>query len=212
MQSRSRRRGDTPGLAGSGRTCSDLGVLLVLDNRDSFTFNLVQFLLEEGAEVLTLRASALDVASVRALRPERVLVGPGPGTPAGAGCSEAVIRELSAKIPVLGVCLGHQAIATALGGRVRRARELVHGRASAIAHDGRGVLAGLPSPFEAGRYHSLAVDEQDLPACLEVSARTPDGEVMGLRHRAHRLEGVQFHPESVLSEHGHRLLRNFLAL
>lgn len=187
-------------------------MLLVLDNRDSFTFNLVQFLLELGAEVEVRRSDALDVAAVRALDPRRIVVGPGPGEPRAGGCSEAVIRELSARVPVLGVCLGHQAIATAFGGRVARARELVHGWTSSVSHDGRGVFAGLPARLACARYHSLAVEEHSLPACLEISARAEDGTIMGLRHRERPLEGVQFHPESVLSACGRELLGNFLDL
>ena len=184
-------------------------VILVLDNRDSFTWNLVQFLAEEGFPVEVRRALELELDELRELAPRAVLVGPGPGSPAGAGVSEAVVRELARDVPVLGVCLGHQAIATAFGGSVRRARSLVHGWTSDVEHDGRGVFQGLPQPLRAARYHSLAVDESRLPACLEVSARAADGEVMGLRHRELPLEGVQFHPESILSEAGHELLVNF---
>jgi anthranilate synthase component 2 len=186
-------------------------MLLVLDNRDSFTFNLVQLLLELGARLEVRRSDAVGVAEVRALAPRHILVGPGPGGPQGAGCSEALIRELSGSIPVLGVCLGHQAIATAFGGRVAGARELVHGWTSRVAHDGRGVFAGLPQHVACARYHSLAVVDDGLPACLEVSARAEDGTIMGLRHRERPVEGVQFHPESVLSRHGRELLANFLA-
>lgn len=187
-------------------------MILVLDNRDSFTFNLVQYLAELGQAVEVARADQVDLDGLRRLAPAAILVGPGPGGPSRAGCSEAVLRELSAEIPCLGVCLGMQAMATAFGGSVRRARELVHGWTSAIEHDGRGVFAGLPRPLPMTRYHSLAVEERDLPACLEISARAPDGEIMGLRHRERPLEGVQFHPESVLSQHGRELLANFLRL
>ena len=185
-------------------------MILVLDNRDSFTWNLVQFLAEQDLAVRVLRAAEVELDELRELAPRAVLVGPGPGTPGGAGVSEAVVRELARDVPVLGVCLGHQAIATAWGGGLRRARALVHGWASDVEHDGRGVFHALPQPLRAGRYHSLAVDETRLPDCLEVSARAPDGEIMGLRHRELPLEGVQFHPESILSEAGHALLANFV--
>jgi len=173
-------------------------VILVLDNRDSFTFNLVQALLEVPAEVVCVRTDAVSWQEVRAMDPDALLVGPGPGEPAGAGCTEDVIRELSADIPTLGVCLGHQAIATAFGGRVVRSAELVHGALRPVEHDGRGVFEGVPSPLEFARYNSLIVEEASLPAELEVSARSSNGEIMGLRHRTRPLEGVQFHPESVL--------------
>jgi anthranilate synthase/aminodeoxychorismate synthase-like glutamine amidotransferase len=187
-------------------------VILVLDNRDSFVFNLVQYLRETGAEVEVRRAAEIDLRGVRALAPTHVVVGPGPGTPATAGCSEAVVRELSSELPILGVCLGHQAIGTAFGGRVRRARELLHGRTTRVHHDGRGVFRDLPDGFAATRYHSLVVDPEHVPACLEVSARGADGEILGLRHRERPLEGVQFHPESISSEHGRELLGNFLEM
>jgi len=187
-------------------------MLVLLDNRDSFTFNLVQSLQELGADPLVLSARTCSPAQLRELGARHVLIGPGPGAPAAAGCSEAVWRELGAQCAILGVCLGMQALGSAYGARIRRAHELVHGWTSAIEHDGRGVFRGVPSPFAAGRYHSLAVDARELPACLEVSARSPDGEIMGLRHRELRSEGVQFHPESILSEHGRALLANFLAL
>lgn len=187
-------------------------MILVLDNRDSFTFNLVQYLLELGTRVEVRRSGAIDVAGARALGPAGILIGPGPGTPAGAGCSEDVVRELGSEIPILGVCLGMQAMATALGGRLRSAHELVHGSTRAVAHDGRGVFRGLPERFSVARYHSLAVDPASVPAELEVTARADDGELMGLRHRDRPMEGVQFHPEAILSEHGHALLANFLEL
>jgi anthranilate synthase component 2 len=187
-------------------------LILVLDNRDSFTFNLAQALQRLGAEVDVRRSSELDVAGLRALAPDALLIGPGPGRPEGAGCSLDAIRELAGELPILGVCLGHQAIAAAQGGRVAQAPELVHGRTVEVEHDGRGLFAGLPSPVAMTRYNSLTVVEADLPPALEVTARTPDGDVMGLRHRDHPLFGVQFHPESILSEHGERLLANFVAL
>lgn len=185
-------------------------MILVLDNRDSFTFNLVQYLLELGADVRVRSSGGCTVDDLRRLEPAGILVGPGPGSPAGAGCSESVVRDLGGELPVLGVCLGMQAMATALGGRVGPARELVHGSTRAVRHDGRGVFEGLPNPFAATRYHSLAVDAEHLPRELEVTARADDGEIMGLRHREWPLEGVQFHPEAVLSEHGLALLENFL--
>jgi len=187
-------------------------VILVLDNRDSFTFNLVQSLQGLGAEVAVRRADAVDVAAVRRLRPERILVGPGPGAPPGAGCSLEVIAELAGEVPILGVCLGHQAIGACYGARIGRAPELVHGRAVEVAHDGHGVFQGLRSPVAFTRYNSLTVLRDDLPACLEVTAWSADGDIMGLRHRTLALEGVQFHPESILSEAGPRLLANFLTM
>lgn len=185
-------------------------MLLLIDNYDSFTYNLAQYLGELGAEVQVLRNDAIDVAGVAALAPSRIVISPGPGTPGTAGVSLAVIREFAGKIPLLGVCLGHQAIGQAFGGAVVRAKTLMHGKTSPLEHDGKGVFQGLPAPFEAGRYHSLAVAREGFPACLEITAQTADGEIMGLRHRALPVEGVQFHPESVLTEHGHALLRNFL--
>jgi anthranilate synthase/aminodeoxychorismate synthase-like glutamine amidotransferase len=185
-------------------------MLLLIDNYDSFTFNLAQYLGEVGADVKVIRNDAIDVAGVRRLSPSHIVVSPGPCDPDKAGISLAVIRDFAGKVPVLGVCLGHQAIGRAFGGRVVHARRVVHGKADHVAHDGRGVFAGIPDRFLAGRYHSLAVERESLPECLEVTASTEDGEIMGLRHREHAVEGVQFHPESVLTEHGHQLLRNFL--
>jgi anthranilate synthase component 2 len=187
-------------------------MILLIDNYDSFTYNLYQYLAELGAEVVVRRNDALTVAEVAALAPERIVISPGPGAPAGAGVSVSVIRGLGGQVPILGVCLGHQCIGEAYGGRIVRAPELRHGKASAVWHDGRGVLAGLGNPFQAIRYHSLVVERASLPACLEVSAWTDDGLIMGLRHRTQRVEGVQFHPESVLTEGGHRLLANFLGI
>jgi anthranilate synthase component 2 len=185
-------------------------MLLLIDNYDSFTYNLAQYLGELGAEVRVVRNDAIDLAGIASLAPERVVISPGPGTPDTAGVSLAAIREFAGKIPLLGVCLGHQAVGQAFGGTVVRATTLMHGKTSPLSHDGRGVFRGLPTPFEAGRYHSLAISREGLPACLEVSARTADGEIMGVRHRWLAVEGVQFHPESVLTEHGHALLKNFL--
>jgi anthranilate synthase component 2 len=187
-------------------------VILLIDNYDSFTFNLYQYLCELGAEVVVRRNDALTVADVRALGPERVVISPGPCTPAEAGISVDLIRELAGEVPILGVCLGHQAIGVAFGGQVVRAPRLMHGKTSRISHDGRGVFTGLPNPFVATRYHSLMVDEASLPADLEVSARSEDGVIMGLRHRRYPVEGVQFHPESILTEAGKDLLANFLSV
>ncbi|HEV2767329.1 MAG TPA: aminodeoxychorismate/anthranilate synthase component II [Acidimicrobiales bacterium] len=185
--------------------------VLVIDNYDSFVYNLVQYLGELGAEPLVHRHDALDLAAVDELAPDAVLISPGPGRPDDAGLSNDVIRHLGGRVPVLGVCLGHQCIGQVYGGRVVRAPEVVHGRTALVHHAGTGVFAGLPDPFEATRYHSLVVDRASLPAVLEVTAETDDGLVMGLRHRQHGMEGVQFHPESVLTASGHDLLRNFLA-
>jgi len=185
-------------------------MILVVDNYDSFTYNLVQYLGELGAVVDVHRNDAIDVAGVARLAPEGILISPGPGTPDEAGVTLAVVSELGARIPLLGVCLGHQAIGQAFGGSVVRAPRLMHGRTSPIEHGGVGVFAGLPSPFRATRYHSLIVAREGLPAELEVTAWTAEGEIMGLRHRTLPIEGVQFHPESFLTEHGHAMLRSFL--
>lgn len=188
-------------------------MILVLDNRDSFVFNLAQALAELGAEPLVVRSTELGWRDVARLEPRGVLIGPGPGRPAGAGCSEDVVRELGPHLPVLGVCLGHQSVATALGGRLIPAPELCHGSTRALSHDGTGVLAGLPSPVQVTHYHSLAVDPDALPGALVVSGRGEHGEVLALRHREHPVEGVQFHPESVLCLEavGRALLANFVA-
>ena len=185
--------------------------VLMIDNYDSFTYNLVQYLRMLGAEVLVYRNDALDAEAAAALAPTHLVVSPGPGTPRDAGRSIELIRAFAGRVPVLGVCLGHQAIVEAWGGRVIPAKTLMHGKTSLVHHDGRGVFAGLPQPFEAGRYHSLAVGRDELPAELEATAHTEDGEVMGVRHRELAVEGVQFHPESVLTPQGLDLLRNFLA-
>ena len=184
--------------------------VIVVDNYDSFTFNLVQMLRELGAEVDVFLNDAIDAAGVRARRPDGVLVSPGPCTPNEAGASLAVVGEMGREVPVLGVCLGHQSIGQAFGGRVVRAGRLMHGKTSPIVHDGRTLFDGLPCPFEATRYHSLIVERDSLPACLEVSAWTAEGEIMGLRHRELPVEGVQFHPESVLTGEGKRLIGNWL--
>lgn len=190
-------------------------MLLMIDNYDSFTYNLVQYLQELGAEVRVERNDALSVAQIHALAPERIVISPGPCTPTQAGVSLQTIQELGSRIPILGVCLGHQAIGQAYGGDVIRAGRIMHGKTSHIRHTGQGVFAGLPDQYQATRYHSLVVDKNTLPACLEVTAWTEndDGsmeEIMGLRHREHPVQGVQFHPESILTQHGHALLRNFL--
>ena len=187
-------------------------MIVMIDNYDSFTYNLVQYLAELGADVRVFRNDAIRVEDLRALRPERIVISPGPGTPPDAGISCAVIRELGAEIPLLGVCLGHQCIGEVFGGRVVRAERLMHGKTSPIHHRGESVLRGLPNPFEATRYHSLLVERSSLPADLVVTAETAEGEIMGLRHRAHPIHGVQFHPESILTEGGKTLLANFLAL
>jgi anthranilate synthase component II len=184
--------------------------VLVIDNYDSFTYNLVQVLGGLGADPVVRRNDAVDLDGVAALAPDGILISPGPGTPADAGVSRAVIETFGARIPLLGVCLGHQCIGEVFGGRVVRAPQVMHGKTSWIQHRGAGVLAGLPDPFEATRYHSLVVAPEDLPAVLEVTAETSDGVIMGLRHRAWPVEGVQFHPESILTVEGPRLLANFL--
>jgi anthranilate synthase component 2 len=190
-------------------------MLLMIDNYDSFTWNLVQYLQTLGAEVRVERNDALSVAQIEALAPERIVISPGPRTPSDAGVSVEVIRTLGARVPILGVCLGHQSLGQAYGGDVVRARTIMHGKTSRIRHEGKGVFAGLPDGYEATRYHSLVVSQDTLPDCLEVTAWTDrdDGsvdEIMGLRHREHPVQGVQFHPESILTEHGHALLKNFL--
>ena len=188
-------------------------MLLVIDNFDSFTYNLVQYLGEMGAHLHVLCNDEATVDEIEnELRPERILISPGPGTPDDAGISLGVIERFAGRMPILGVCLGHQAIGQFFGGKVVRAPEPVHGKPVQVEHDGRTIFAGLPSPFAAGRYHSLVVEQGALPDPLEVSARSPDGLIMGLRHRSEKIEGVQFHPESILSEHGKKLLQNLLNL
>jgi len=185
-------------------------MLLMIDNYDSFTYNLVQYFGELGEEVQVVRNDAIDIKGVAALGPARIVISPGPCTPSEAGISVALIREFAGKLPILGVCLGHQAIGEAFGGRIVHAGRVMHGKTSDIRHGSKGVFAGLPSPFRATRYHSLAIERASLPECLEITAESEDGEIMGVRHRQFALEGVQFHPESILSEHGHALLKNFL--
>jgi anthranilate synthase component 2 len=185
--------------------------LLVVDNYDSFTFNLVQYLGELGARVEVFRNDAVDVEGIRARRPDALVLSPGPCTPADAGVTLEAIGALAGELPILGVCLGHQAIGQAFGGRVVRNFRIVHGKASPVRHGGTGLYAGLPSPFEAGRYHSLVVERETLPEALEVTSWTDEGEIMGLRHRTRDVEGVQFHPESILTVEGKRLLGNWVA-
>ena len=185
-------------------------MLLMLDNYDSFTYNLVQYFGELGEDVRVLRNDQTTVAEIAGLKPARICVSPGPCSPAEAGISVELIKRFAGTLPILGVCLGHQAIGAAFGGNVVRARELMHGKVSPITHTGTDVFTGLPSPYTVTRYHSLAVERDTLPDCLEVTAQTEDGEIMGLRHKTLPVYGVQFHPESILSEHGHALLKNFL--
>ena len=186
-------------------------MLLLIDNYDSFTWNLVHYLGELGADVRVVRNDALDVQQAMGLQPEAIVLSPGPCDPAQAGiCLPLTNAAAEAGIPLLGVCLGHQTIGQAFGGRVVRCHEIVHGKMGTMHHSGHGVFAGLPSPFEATRYHSLIVERATLPDCLEITAWLSDGTIMGLRHRAHLIEGVQFHPESIASQHGHALLKNFL--
>jgi anthranilate synthase/aminodeoxychorismate synthase-like glutamine amidotransferase len=187
-------------------------MILVIDNYDSFTYNLVQYLGELGEAPQVFRNDAITVREIAALAPEAVVISPGPCTPAEAGVSTPMIPALVGRVPILGVCLGHQCIGAALGAPVIRGRAPVHGKTSRVHHDGRTIFEGLPSPLVGTRYHSLVIDEAGLPECLEVSARTEDGVIMGVRHRDALVEGVQFHPESVLTEHGHVLLKNFLDL
>ena len=187
-------------------------MLLVIDNYDSFTYNLVQYLGELGQQVRVVRNNEVAVDDVERMCPEAIVISPGPCTPNEAGISLEVISRLAGKIPILGVCLGHQAIGQAFGGKVIRAKEVVHGKTSRVFHDDKGIFAGLPNPFEATRYHSLVVERSSLPDCLEITAKTWDEEIMGLRHKSLPVEGVQFHPESFLTKVGKDLLRNFLRL
>jgi len=197
-------------MATNGKAIRLVMRLVMIDNYDSFTYNLVQYLGELGAEVTVKRNDAIDVAGVRALRPSAVVISPGPCTPAEAGISLKILREMAGEVPILGVCLGHQCIGEAFGGKVVRAPRLMHGKTSPVIHDGNTIFAGLPSPFDAMRYHSLIVDPDSLPSALEVSARTAENEIMGLRHKELAVEGVQFHPESILTTEGKHLLKNFL--
>mgnify|MGYP001544908333 FL=1 len=185
-------------------------MLLMIDNYDSFTYNLVQYLGELGADVRVFRNDAISLDEIATLAPERIVVSPGPCTPLEAGVSVPLIRRFAGEIPILGVCLGHQSIGQAFGGKIVRAQQVMHGKMSAITHDSRGVFEGLPTPFTATRYHSLAIDRASCPAELEVTATSEDGEIMGVRHRTLDVEGVQFHPEALLTDHGKALLANFL--
>ncbi|MGW8248182.1 MAG: anthranilate synthase component II [Acidiferrobacterales bacterium] len=186
-------------------------MLLMIDNYDSFTYNLVQYFGELGQDVKVYRNDQVTVDEIEKLAPDHIVISPGPCTPNEAGVSIDVIKAFAGKRPVLGVCLGHQAMGQAFGGKIVHAKELMHGKTSMVHHTGEGVFKGLPSPFEATRYHSLVVERESLPDCLAITAWTDDGEIMGLRHKEFTVEGVQFHPESILSEHGHDLLRNFLS-
>jgi len=185
-------------------------MVLMIDNYDSFTFNLVQYLGELGAEVEVVRNDEITLDEVAARAPARIVISPGPCTPSEAGISVPLIQRFAGTVPILGVCLGHQAIGQAFGGRIVRAARVMHGKLSPIVHEGTGVFGGLPSPFTATRYHSLAIERASLPDALEVTATADDGEIMGVRHRSYPVEGVQFHPEAILTEHGRRLLANFL--
>ncbi len=185
-------------------------MLLLIDNYDSFTYNLFQYLSELGEEVLVRRNDGITLAEIEQMKPEKIVISPGPSTPAQAGVSNDVIRSFGAKLPILGVCLGHQCIGYTYGGIIGQAKQIMHGKSSQIHHSGRGIFAGLPNPFSAIRYHSLVVEREGLPDCLEVTAWTADGTIMGLRHRHYQVEGVQFHPESFMTEAGKDLLRNFL--
>lgn len=187
-------------------------MLLVIDNYDSFTYNLVQYLGELGADMKIFRNDEITVDEIEELVPEHILISPGPGTPDSAGITLETIARFAGKLPILGVCLGHQSIGQHFGGKVSRAPEPVHGKPVEVTHDGRSIFAGLPEKFNAGRYHSLIVERDGMPDCLEISAESPDGLVMGLRHKELPIEGVQFHPESILTEHGKRMLANFLKL
>jgi anthranilate synthase component 2 len=188
----------------------EINMLLMIDNYDSFTYNLVQYLGELGQDIQVYRNDEIDLAKVAALKPDHIVISPGPCTPNEAGISVPLIKEFAGKIPLLGVCLGHQSIGQAFGGRIIKAKTLMHGKTSLIHHKNIGVFKGLPNPYTATRYHSLVIEKETLPDCLEITAWTDDGEIMGVRHKTLRVEGVQFHPESILTEHGHELLDNFL--
>jgi anthranilate synthase/aminodeoxychorismate synthase-like glutamine amidotransferase len=187
-------------------------MILMIDNFDSFTYNLVQYLKQIGSAVEVVRNNALTVTEIEAMAPEGIVISPGPGRPESAGVSLVAVHALSGKIPILGVCLGHQTIGLAFGGEVVSARRLMHGKTSTVEADGKTIFEGIKKPFQAMRYHSLAVRRESLPDCLEISAISEDGEIMGLRHRQHRTEGVQFHPESIMTPVGKRLLRNFIKI
>lgn len=185
-------------------------MILMIDNYDSFTFNIVQYLEQMGEDVVVFRNDKVTVDRIDKLKPQVIFLSPGPGTPRDAGITVDVVREFHKTIPIMGICLGHQSIGYAFGGEIVRAGRIMHGKVSPVHHDGRTIFAGLPDPFTAGRYHSLVVRPETLPSCLEVSARTAEGEIMGLRHKEFPVEGIQFHPESVLTPQGKRILRNFI--
>jgi anthranilate synthase component II len=187
-------------------------MILMIDNYDSFTYNLVQYLGELGAEVKVVRNDGITLDAIAALSPEKIVISPGPCTPNEAGISVPLVERFAGRIPILGVCLGHQSIGQAFGGRIVHAKTLMHGKTSQITHTNGGVFSGLPSPYRATRYHSLVIERETLPDCLEVTASSDDGEIMGVRHKTMTVEGVQFHPESIETEHGHRLLKNFLEM
>lgn len=187
-------------------------MILMVDNYDSFTFNLVQYLGELGEELCVHRNDQITLEEITQMKPDLIMISPGPCTPNEAGISVPIVEHFSGKIPILGVCLGHQSIAQAFGGKVIRAERIMHGKTSPVFHDGKTLFKGLPSPFQATRYHSLMVEKASLPACLEVSAWTEEGEIMGIRHKDLLVEGLQFHPEAILTEHGKELLRNFIEL
>jgi anthranilate synthase component 2 len=186
-------------------------MLLMIDNYDSFTYNLVQYFGELGEDVRTFRNDEITLDKIAALKPDRICISPGPCTPHEAGVSVPLLQRFAGQLPILGVCLGHQAIGAAFGGKVVRAQQVMHGKTSTIEHTGEGIFQDLPSPYTVIRYHSLAIERASLPACLEITSWTDDGEIMGVRHREFNVQGVQFHPESILSEHGHALLKNFLS-
>ncbi len=185
-------------------------MLLMIDNYDSFTYNLVQYLGELGEDVVVKRNDEITVSEIEKMAPQRIVISPGPCTPSEAGVSVATIEKFAGKIPLLGVCLGHQSIGQAFGGKIVHAKTLMHGKTSQVTHNNTGVFAGLPSPYRATRYHSLVIERESCPDCLEITAWTDDGEIMGVRHKTLPIEGVQFHPESIMTEHGHALLKNFL--
>ena len=187
-------------------------MILLIDNYDSFTYNLVQYLGELGATCEVYRNDRIDLAAIRRKRPQRLVISPGPGTPEEAGVSQEAIQRMGGQFPILGVCLGHQCIGSAFGGRIIRAGRLMHGKSSPIYHDGKTIYRGLPNPFQAIRYHSLLVERKSLPPCLEISAETKEGEIMGVRHKKFAIEGVQFHPESIMTQGGKILLKNFLEM
>lgn len=192
---------------GSGKEST---MILMIDNYDSFTYNLVQYLQMLGAEVRVARNDTISIEEIESMRPRGIVISPGPCRPEEAGISVSLIRSFSGRIPILGVCLGHQAIGVAFGGKVVHAKRLMHGKVSAVTSDGKAIFRGIKSPFQAMRYHSLAIAREDIPECLEVTAESEDGEIMGVRHREHPTEGIQFHPESIMTQVGKRILRNFL--